>query len=98
MSCGDPSTLALLAEEVEAHRQTREVLRRALDSEALMHTQLTITQRRCTELLLELRKYTTSAALPGLGWDCKNPKCGAFNSDLKESLKACRCCDAPRPA
>lgn len=36
-----------------------------------------------------------SKGLPGLGWDCS--KCGAFNGDMKEQLKACRCCSAPRP-
>lgn len=28
------------------------------------------------------------------GWDC--PSCRAFNGTLKEDLKRCRCCDAPR--
>jgi hypothetical protein len=92
-----PSTLQILADEIEAHKQTKEVLRRALNSEAIMHMQLTIAQKRCTELLQEVRSYSESKALPGLGWDCKNLECGAFNGDGKERLTHCRCCDAPRP-
>jgi hypothetical protein len=57
---------------------------------------LTATQTRCTELLLEVRAYRASAGLPGLGWDC--PACRVFNSDARKRLTACRCCDAPRPA
>jgi hypothetical protein len=59
-----------------------------------LETTLTIVQTRCTELLLELRKYRESSAMPGIGWDCT--ACSAFNGDLKESLKKCRCCNADR--
>jgi hypothetical protein len=61
---------------------------------ALLNTTLTIVQTRCTEQLLELRKYRESSALPGLGWDCT--ACGAFNGSQKEELIRCRCCDAER--
>jgi hypothetical protein len=48
------------------------------------------------DALDQLAKLNQSTGLPGLGWDCKS--CGAFNGDQKEHLKACRCCDAPRPS
>jgi hypothetical protein len=58
---------------------------------------LTATQVRSTEQKNELRHYQESTFLPGLGWDCPNPKCGVFNGDLKERRTTCRSCQTPRP-
>jgi hypothetical protein len=54
---------------------------------------LTSTQARCTELLLENRELRAGIILPG--WHC--PKCQGFNGDAKERLTSCRACEAPRP-
>jgi hypothetical protein len=61
----------------------------------IMLENLTAVQALSTRQLEELRAYRASQVLPGLGWDC--PGCGAFNGDVKERLKACRCCGTPRP-
>ena len=57
---------------------------------------LTATQTRCTELLLEVRAYRASAGLPGLGWDC--PACRVFNSDARKRLMSKRERAATPPA
>lgn len=84
--------------EHEALKRTIAIL--SNDNERLSEN-LTTVQARCTEQELELRtlrkviaKYEESAALPGLGWDCK--VCGAFNGSLKDELKVCRCCERSR--
>lgn len=57
-----------------------------------MLANLTVTQARCTELLVEVRAYRASGiCLPG--WTCL---CGAFNGSAREKLTTCRCCGVAR--
>ena len=58
-----------------------------------MLANLSATQARCSELLIEVRAYRASGLqLPG--WNCRN--CQAFNGSVRETRTHCRCCGEPR--
>lgn len=60
----------------------------ALEAEmTLVYENLTATQKRCTELLEELRRERASNLFPG--WTCA---CGVFNGEAKEKREDCRAC------
>jgi hypothetical protein len=60
-----------------------------------MLANLTDTQRRCTELVGEVREMKAGWPMPG--WTCLNPACGIFNGSAKELRTRCRGCGNPRP-
>jgi len=70
------------------------------DEYKAMLANLTATQRRCTELKLELRAYRASGICL-TGWWCPceatDKSLGIFNGGSKEPLTHCRCCGNPRP-
>jgi hypothetical protein len=72
---------ALTQELAESRRETAAYLRN-----------LTATQERCSELLLEARSLRANLVLPG--WTCAS---GSFNGAAKEVLAECRHCGKARP-
>jgi hypothetical protein len=61
---------------------------------ARVTTNLTETQKRCTDLLSQVREYRQRGLmLPG--WNCE--RCGCFNGEAKEEKLACRSCGASAP-
>lgn len=82
------------------HKLLREISRLSLALEASrtdlaqMTTNLTETQKRCTDLFQQVREYRQRGLmLPS--WTCE--RCGCFNGEAKEDKIECRACGLPAP-
>ena len=60
----------------------------------LTYSNLTETQKRCTDLLKQVREYRQRGLVLS-GWTCSNCRC--FNGEAKQDRLECRACGKPAP-